>query len=157
VLKGRPLSGPCLSRGKATLKYQIPLEQLIRLTSRYDPRGVLVGSGAFEHAAPWIETFNPHIRPAPVGNTRAQHRLPPVYFLKHFAKDGGLISYGPDAFAQYRRVLVLCGSHPQVRKSWRPTGRGRGKVRTCHNLKTAKALELAIPSNVLARADEVIK
>ena len=29
----------------------------------------------------------------------AQHRLPTVYFLRGFVKDGGLISYGPDPIA----------------------------------------------------------
>ena len=37
----------------------------------------------------------------------AQHRLPAVYFIRSFAKDGGLISYGPDAVALQYRLLSL--------------------------------------------------
>jgi putative ABC transport system substrate-binding protein len=87
----------------------------------------------------------------------AQHRLPTVYFLRGFVKDGGLISYGADAFAPYGQAAsyvdrILKGEKPADLPVQAPT-----KNELVINLKTAKALGLEIPSSVLGRADEVIE
>jgi putative ABC transport system substrate-binding protein len=87
----------------------------------------------------------------------AQHRLPAVYFLSIFTKDGGLISYGPDVIAQYRQAAgyvdrILKGEKPAELPVQAPT-----KYELVINLKTAKALGLKLPPSVLARADEVIE
>ena len=87
----------------------------------------------------------------------AQHRLPTVYFLADFVKDGGLISYGPDPVAPYRQAAtyvdrILKGEKPADLPVQAPT-----KNELVINLKTAKALGLAIPPAVLARADTVIE
>ena len=47
----------------------------------------------------------------------AQHRLPTVYFLRDFVKDGGLISYGPDPDDPIRASGQLCRSHSQRRET----------------------------------------
>jgi putative tryptophan/tyrosine transport system substrate-binding protein len=93
----------------------------------------------------------------PIITLAAQHGLPAVYFLNTFAKDGGLISYGPDAFAQYRQAAgyidrILKGEKPADLPVQAPT-----KYELVINLKTAKALGLTMPPAVLARADEVIE
>jgi putative ABC transport system substrate-binding protein len=87
----------------------------------------------------------------------AQHRLPAVYFLRDFVKDGGLICYGPDAVAQYRHAAsyvdrILKGEKPTDLPVQAPT-----KYELIINLKTAKTLGLLVPPPLLARADELIE
>jgi putative ABC transport system substrate-binding protein len=86
-----------------------------------------------------------------------QHRLPSVYFLGVFVKDGGLISYGPDPVAPFGQATsyvdrILKGEKPADLPVQAPT-----KNELVVNLKTAKALGLTVPSSVLSRADEVIE
>lgn len=87
----------------------------------------------------------------------ALHRLPAVYPLPVFATDGGLISYGPDAVDQFRRAAsyvdrILKGEKPADLPVQAPT-----KFELVVNLKTAKALGLTVPPQIVARADEVIE
>jgi putative ABC transport system substrate-binding protein len=87
----------------------------------------------------------------------AQHRLPSVYFSRPFVSSGGLISYSPDLFDQYRRAAsyvdrILKGERAADLPVQAPT-----KFDLVVNLKTAKTLGLDIPDSVLARADEVIE
>jgi putative ABC transport system substrate-binding protein len=87
----------------------------------------------------------------------AQHRLPAVYPLHVFAADGGLISYGPDLVDQFRQAgsyvdRILKGEKPGDLPVQAPT-----KYSLVINLKTAKALGIAMPPSVLGRADEVIE
>jgi putative ABC transport system substrate-binding protein len=87
----------------------------------------------------------------------AAHRLPTAYGLREFAEAGGLFSYGPNAFDIWRRVAgyidkILKGAKPADLPIQQPT-----KFELVINLKTAKALGLAIPPLLLARADEVIE
>ena len=87
----------------------------------------------------------------------ARHRLPGVYYTRYFAAGGGLISYGPDFVDQFRRAAsyvdrILKGEKPTDLPVQAPT-----KFETVLNLKTAKALGLAVPTTVLTRADEVIE
>jgi putative ABC transport system substrate-binding protein len=87
----------------------------------------------------------------------ARHRLPAIYPLRHFVADGGLISYGPDTIDQFRRAAgyvdrILKGDKPADLPVQAPV-----KYETVLNLKTAKALGLDVPAQVLVRADEVIE
>ena len=87
----------------------------------------------------------------------AQHRLPTVYFLRDFVKDGGLISYGADPVAPYGQAAsyvdrILKGEKPADLPVQAPT-----KNELVINLKTAKTLGLTVPPSLLARADEVIE
>jgi putative ABC transport system substrate-binding protein len=87
----------------------------------------------------------------------ARNNVPAVYGQSYFVKDGGLLSYGPDPLDLYRRAAtyvdrILRGAKPGELPVQFPT-----KYEMAVNLKTAKALGLTIPPNLLAVADEVIE
>ena len=87
----------------------------------------------------------------------ARHRVPAVYYRKLFTEGGGLMSFGPDDVDQYRRSAsyidrILRGESPAGLPVQAPT-----KFELVVNLKTAEALRIAIPSSILALADEVIE
>ena len=87
----------------------------------------------------------------------AKSRLPAIYATEEHAEVGGLMTYGPDLDAQYRRGAVyvdkiLTGAKPADLPIEQPT-----QFRFAINLKTAKALGLQIPPTLLIRADKVIE
>src|SRR5262245_32879355 len=87
----------------------------------------------------------------------ASHKLPAIYPFRYFAKDGGLMSYGPNTTDPMRNAAayvdrILKGEKPADMPVQAPT-----KYELVINLKTAKALGLTVPPAVLARADEVIE
>jgi putative ABC transport system substrate-binding protein len=87
----------------------------------------------------------------------ARNNLPAVYWQSPFARDGGLLSYGPDLVDAYRRAAfyvdrILRGQKPGELPVQFPT-----KFEMVLNRGTAKALGLAIPPSILLRADEVIE
>jgi putative tryptophan/tyrosine transport system substrate-binding protein len=87
----------------------------------------------------------------------AQHPVPAIYSVPSFTEVGGLLAYGPDLFDNYRRTAtyvdrILKGANPAELPVEAPI-----KFLLVVNLTTAKALGLAIPPSLLARADEVIE
>lgn len=83
--------------------------------------------------------------------------LPTVHMLQEYAEDGGLMSYGPHFLDFFRRSAdfvdkILRGANPSDLPIERPM-----TFRLVINIKTAKALGIAIPEALLARADEVLE
>ena len=80
-----------------------------------------------------------------------------IYGWQYIVREGGLISYGPDTLDIVRRSAsyidrILRGERPDELPVQAPT-----KYQLLINLKTAKALGITIPPNLLAIADEVIE
>jgi putative ABC transport system substrate-binding protein len=87
----------------------------------------------------------------------ANGRLPVMYPDSRFAHAGGLMSYGPNNTEQYRRAAYFVD---RILKGVKPADLPVEKPITFElviNLKTAKALELKIPTEVLMWADRIIK
>ena len=87
----------------------------------------------------------------------ARHKLPAVYWASFFVTSGGLISYGADLIDQYRRAA---GYVDRILKGEKPADmpvQVAMRYELALNLKTAKALGLAVPPSVLGRADELIE
>ena len=94
---------------------------------------------------------------ASIISAAARNNVPAVYGSSDFAKDGGLLSYGVDPDDGFRRAAsyvdrILRGATPAELPVQLPT-----KFEISVNLKTAKALGLAIPPSIRLRADEVIE
>ncbi|HEU4369026.1 MAG TPA: ABC transporter substrate binding protein [Methylomirabilota bacterium] len=95
-----------------------------------------------------------------VGNTAtgaAKVRVPAMYESRAFVEAGGLMSYGADRGAGYRRVAaqvdrILRGARPAELPVEQAT-----RIEFVVNEKTAKALGITLSPQVLSRADEVIR
>jgi len=85
------------------------------------------------------------------------HRLPAMFIFKTYVEAGGLMSYGVDQLVMHRRTAnfvaeILRGAKPADLPVEQPT-----KFQLVINLKTAKALGITFPQNLLVAADEVIE
>ena len=112
-----------------------------------------------EGAQALITTVNPLIntQQRQLLDFAAKNRLPAMYPASEFAEAGGLMSYGPNYTDSWRRAAdyvdkILKGTNPADIPVEQPT-----KFEFLVNLKTAKQIDVTIPSNVLTRADRVIK
>jgi ABC-type uncharacterized transport system substrate-binding protein len=99
-------------------------------------------------------TFNNAAR---VTALAAKHRLPAIYVSRVFTTNSGLMSYGFDTADVFIRAgdyvdKILKGAKPPDLPVEVPT-----KFDLVINMKTAKALGLAVPLSLLYRADEVIE
>ncbi len=92
-----------------------------------------------------------------IADLAAKHRLPAMYGFKEFVGAGGLMSYGTMQTDLYRRAAahvskVLRGAKPADVPVEQAT-----RFELVINLKTAKALGVALPQSVLLRADQLIE
>jgi putative ABC transport system substrate-binding protein len=131
---------------KAPVHSDVEIETAIMGLGR-EPGGGLV-------VLPGIFTFAHH---APIILAAARNNVSTVYPNSAHARDGGLLSYGPDQVDNWRRAAsyvdrILRGAKLEELPVQLPT-----KFHMVLNLKTAKALGLAIPPSIRLRADEVIE
>ena len=122
------------------------LESVVAAQAREPNGGLIVTPEAFMN-----------VHRAEVTSLAARYRLPAVYPRRFFAELGGLLSYGNDQSDNFRRAAtyvdrILKGANPGDLPIEQPI-----KFELIINLKAAKALGLAIPPSILARADEVIE
>ncbi len=87
----------------------------------------------------------------------SRHRLPGIFHIREFPADGGLMSYGASLADTYRQLgvyagKILRGAKPDDLPVLRPT-----KFELVINMRTAKALDLAVPQSILIAADELIE
>jgi putative tryptophan/tyrosine transport system substrate-binding protein len=89
--------------------------------------------------------------------TATRNKVPTIYSVPAFAKEGGLMSYGPNAPEMYRGAAgyvarILKGDKPSDLPVQLPV-----RYELVINLKTAKALGLTVPNTLLVFADELIE
>ena len=129
-----------------TVRNDADIEQAIGDLAQGPPGGLVV----------LPDTFTAVHRGAIIAHA-ARNSVPAIYPFRFMATDGGLLSYGIDLIDLYRRAApyvdrVLKGAKPADLPVQAPT-----KFELVVNLKTAKALGLEAPPQLLVRADEVIE
>jgi putative ABC transport system substrate-binding protein len=137
-LKVAPIAAPVHSDAE--------IEMVITSLGREPGGGVVVSTDAFMI-----------VHRAPVILLAARYNVPAVYQTSVFARDGGLLSYGPDRVDMIRRSAsyvdrILRGAKPADLPVQLPV-----KFEMFLNAKTAKTLGLAVPPSILLRADEVVE
>jgi putative ABC transport system substrate-binding protein len=128
------------------IAFEGELESAFQTLSRERPDAILVVADPF--------LASQQIR---IAEFLVQHRLPSIYTYREQVLAGGLLSYATNYYELFRRAAVLVdkilkGSMPGDLPVEQPT-----KFELVINLKTAKTIGLAIPTMLLARADEVIE
>jgi putative ABC transport system substrate-binding protein len=131
--------------------------QVVEVRQREDVAGAFRAArdGQAEAANVFASPFLASLYQEIIGRA-AEYRLPAIYQWKEHTEAGGLMSYGPSLPAMWEQaatiaVKILKGAKPSDMPVEQPT-----KFELTINLKTAKALGLAVPSTLLATADDVV-
>ena len=124
------------------------IERFIAGFARAPNGGLIVTASAATATAARLEL---------VTTLAARHKLPVIAPFKFFVTAGGLMSYGVDFVEQYRRAA---GYVDRILKGEKPADlpvQAPNKYDLVINLKTAKALGLAVPQSMLQRTNQVIQ
>jgi putative ABC transport system substrate-binding protein len=154
-----PATGPnqlrAVEEAAATLRFTLTVLE-VRLPMDIEPAfqsAVQKGAGAL------LILSSPLIpgRTKLLADLALKHRLPAITLFTDFARDDGLMAYGPNLLAFVRQggvmaAKVLLGANPAETPIETPV-----KFEFVLNLKTARLLSFTIPATVLLRADEVIE
>jgi putative ABC transport system substrate-binding protein len=122
------------------------IEQAIETAARKPKVGMMVLTGS-------LMSVNHDLIVALAG----RHQLPAAYLSRRFVVAGGLMSYGTDQIELYRQAAPYADRILRGEKPGDLPVQAATKFELVINLKTAKALGLTIPPNLLAIADEVIE
>jgi putative ABC transport system substrate-binding protein len=130
----------------AAVRGDAEIESVITSLGREPGGGLVVLSDAFMV-----------VHRAPIILLAARKNVPAVYFVRGWVREGALLTYGADIADLFRRAAdyvdrILKGERPAELPVQLPT-----KFEMALNVKTAKALGLAVPQSILLRADEVIE
>src|SRR5262249_13452882 len=122
------------------------LESLVTIRSREPNSGLVVLPDAFTE-----------LHRAEIVSLAVRYRVPAIDWSRSFAKEGGLISYGPYLVDEHRRAAtyadrILKGEKPDQLPVQTPL-----KFELVINLKSAKSLGLTVPQTLLVAADELIE
>lgn len=86
----------------------------------------------------------------------ARQKLPTVYGAREYAEAGGLLAYGPDLSGAYQRAADYVHRIAQGAKPAQLPVERSSSIRMVLNLKTARALGIAVPDSIRHRADDLI-
>lgn len=112
---------------------------------------------SMEEERPDALIVQPSLPTRRVAELALEHRIPSVCPIRGMVDEGGLMSYGVDEPAAYKRAAIfvdkiLKGANPAELPVEQPT-----RFELLINLKTARAINLKVPQALLSRADEVIE
>ena len=154
-----PTTGPVQVRGLESAAHAVGVQlHVLEVRSVDDFEGTFRAAMP-EHpdavialSSPLVGHYSQHLAALAV-----THRLPAITLRPSFARDGGLMAYGPnvtDLFRQAARLVakILDGAKPADLPIERPM-----QFKLVINLKTAQALGLTIPPTLLFQADEIIR
>jgi putative ABC transport system substrate-binding protein len=94
---------------------------------------------------------------AQIGEMARMHRMPTMFLYRAYVDAGGLMSYGVDFPPMYRRAAELTSKILNGEKPADIPAEQATKFEMVINLRTAKAIEVELPTSILLRADEVIE
>jgi putative ABC transport system substrate-binding protein len=150
---------PLLLSAMKSASQQLQLDLVVQLVK--SDEDLLRAFAGFEKAGAetLIVQTSPFIgaRREKIAELAARHRLPAMYEGRAYVDAGGLVAYGPDGAELFRRSAlfvdkILKGAKAGDLPIEQPT-----KYELAINLKAARALGLAIPQSLLARADALVR
>jgi putative ABC transport system substrate-binding protein len=130
----------------APIHSDMEIETAIIAFGREPAGGLVVTGDAFTN-----------VHRVPIISAAARSNLPAVYGVSYFARDGGLLSYETDRVDLFRRAASYVDRILRGEKAGDLPVQFPTKFELFINMKTAKALGLAVPPSILLRADEVIE